>query len=112
MASSHHDAIVHCPECEPYPALRNHWFLGKLVTPRDLTDEHRYVAQKIRLHHQRLHGTGIVCGLEVREHDNQRCQDRLVYLTPGARSTAAATTSWFSSATSSTSRASRPSSSS
>jgi hypothetical protein len=84
MASSHHAATAHCPECEPYPALRNHWFLGKLVTPRDLTDEHRYLAQKLRLHHQRLHGTGIVCGLQIRQHDNRLCQDRLVYVEPGS----------------------------
>src|SRR5690242_4048131 len=84
MASSLHTAIAHCPDCEPYPALRNHWFLGKLVTPRDLTDEYRYVAQKFRLHHQRLHGSGVVCGLEVRAHENPLCQDRLVYLDPGS----------------------------
>jgi hypothetical protein len=73
-----------CPDCEPYPPLRNHWFLGKLVTPRDLTDEHRHIAQKLRLHHQRLHGTGIVCGLEIRPHENPQCQDRLVHLEPGS----------------------------
>jgi hypothetical protein len=82
--ASRHSAATHCPDCEPYPVLRNHWFLGKLVTPRDLTDEHRYLAQKLRLHHQRLHGTGIVCGLEIRQHDKRLCQDRLVYLEPGS----------------------------
>ncbi|MDO9712895.1 YncE family protein [Paracraurococcus lichenis] len=84
MPDANHHHAAHCPECEPQPVLRNHWFLGKLVTPRDLTDEHRYVAQKLRLHHQRLHGTGIVCGLEVSQHGNPLCQDRLVRLHPGS----------------------------
>lgn len=77
-------ALPHCPECVPRLPLRNHWFWGKHVVPRDLTDEQVFFLEKLRLHHQRLHGTGIVCGLELRQHPNPACRDRLVVLTPGS----------------------------
>ncbi|MFL5256252.1 MAG: YncE family protein [Rhodopila sp.] len=75
---------AHCPECEPRPPLRNHWFWGKCIVPRDLTDEQSFFLEKLRLHQQRLHGTGIVCGLDLKQHPNITCQDRLVILTPGS----------------------------
>jgi hypothetical protein len=77
-------ALPHCPECVPRLPLRNHWFWGKHVVPRDLTDEQLFFLEKLRLHHQRLHGAGIVCGLELRQHPNLACRDRLVVLTPGS----------------------------
>jgi DNA-binding beta-propeller fold protein YncE len=75
---------AHCPECAPRPPLRNHWFWGKCIVPRDLTDEQSFFLEKLRLHQQRLHGIGIVCGLELKQHPNITCQDRLVLLTPGS----------------------------
>jgi hypothetical protein len=75
---------AHCPECAPRLPLRNHWFWGKCIVPRDLTDEQSFFLQKLRLHHQRLHGSGIVCGLELTPHPNPACRDRLVVLTPGS----------------------------
>ncbi|MEQ8279475.1 MAG: hypothetical protein RMA76_18720 [Deltaproteobacteria bacterium] len=71
-----------CPTCEPSRPSRNNYFTGKLMMERDFTDEQRYFVEKIRLHHQRLHGTGIVCGLEVREH--AKCPDRMLELLPGS----------------------------
>src|ERR1700722_11790426 len=63
---------------------RNHYFTGKLLVERDFTDEQWFFREKIRLHHQRLHGTGVVCGLLVQQHPNATCQNRLVVLMPGS----------------------------
>ncbi|HEX7986975.1 MAG TPA: hypothetical protein VF616_25925, partial [Duganella sp.] len=80
---NHHSAAP-CPECEPHPLIKNNWFWGKCVVPRDLIDEQTYFEEALRLHHQRLHGTGIVCGLRVSQHPNPACRDRLLLLEPGS----------------------------
>lgn len=77
-------AETNCPDCEPQALLKNNWFWGKCVLPRDLTDEQRFFSEHIRLHHQRLHGAGIVCGLRLVQHPNPACRDRLVLLEPGS----------------------------
>jgi len=79
-----HESAATCPECAPRPLLKNNWFWGKCVVPRDLIDEQTYFEEALRLHHQRLHGTGIVCGLRVRQHPNPACRDRLLLLEPGS----------------------------
>jgi hypothetical protein len=73
-----------CPSCEAQAHTRNHYFTGKLMVERDFTDEQRYFMEKIRLHHQRLHGSGIVCGLHIVAHDNPACRTRYVVLQPGS----------------------------
>ena len=69
-----------CDDCEPRHPVRNHYFTGKLLVERDFTDEQAYIRQKLRLHHQRLHGAGIVCGLDLVQHPNPACRDRLMVL--------------------------------
>ena len=93
-----------CEDCQPHALARNNYFTGKLMVERDFTDEQWFFREKIRLHHQRLHGTGIVCGLEVKPasrtptaRTGSCCWSR------ARRSTAAATTSWWSIRRSSTS---------
>lgn len=74
-----------CQEhCEPHSLSRNHYFTGKLLVERDFTDEQHYFREKLRLHHQRLHGVGVVCGLELTQHPNPACRDRLFVLQPGS----------------------------
>src|SRR5689334_7351008 len=80
----HADLSGSCEDCKPRALVRNHYFTGKLLVERDFTDEQWFFREKIRLHHQRLHGTGVVCGLEIRQHPNPNCQDRLVILLPGS----------------------------
>ncbi|HEY1749975.1 MAG TPA: hypothetical protein VGG29_01845, partial [Caulobacteraceae bacterium] len=81
---SHQAAVgCGCDDCKPRPLARNHYFTGKLLVERDFTDEQWYFREKLRLHNQRLHGTGVVCGLRLRQADNPNCQDRLVKLDPG-----------------------------
>src|SRR5690348_15813690 len=84
MSTTTAPSPAHCPECAPRLPLRNHWFWGKCIVPRDLTDEQFFFLDKLRLHNQRLHGSGIVCGLELQPHPNQSCRDRLMILTPGS----------------------------
>jgi hypothetical protein len=80
----HADLSGGCEDCKARALVRNHYFTGKLLVERDFTDEQWFFREKIRLHHQRLHGTGVVCGLEIRQYPNANCQDRLVILRPGS----------------------------
>jgi hypothetical protein len=75
-------ALICRDDCAPRPLTRNHFFTGKLLVERDFTDEQQYFLEKNRLHLQRLHGEGIVCGLQLKAHPV--CPDRLVLLEPGS----------------------------
>lgn len=86
-----HDALLtrgcppaSCPSCEPQTPLRNHYFFGKLMDVPDFDVEQQYVVEKFKRHHQRLHGTGVICGLEVVAHPNPACRSRYVIVKPGA----------------------------
>jgi len=72
-----------CPECEIGSLTRNNYFTGKLLVERDFKDEQRYYIDKLRLHQKRLHGEGVVCGLQVRPHSSGACQNRFVMVDPG-----------------------------
>jgi len=72
-----------CPECEIGSLTRNNYFTGKLLVERDFKDEQRYYIDKLRLHQKRLHGEGVVCGLEVKQHPSAACQARYVCVGPG-----------------------------
>jgi len=76
-------ASAACPECEIDSFLRNYYFTGKLLVERDFRQEQDYYVNKLRLHEQRLHGWGVVCGLKVKEHENPACRDRFVCIDPG-----------------------------
>ena len=78
-----HEPQALCPACDIGPFIRNHYFTGKLMLERDFTDEQRYFIEKLRHHHQRLHGWGVVCGLKVKQHPNPACRDRFVCIEPG-----------------------------
>ena len=80
---SHPKCQALCPACEIGPFTRNHYFNGKLMLERDFTDEQRYQIDKLRHHHQRLHGWGVVCGLKVKQHENPACRDRYICIEPG-----------------------------
>lgn len=82
--SSHGCPPADCPSCEPQTPLRNHYFFGKLMDVPDFEVEQQYLVEKFRRHHQRLHGSGVICGLEVQPHPNPACRDRHLVVTPGA----------------------------
>ncbi len=81
-ASGHHVGCD-CGTCAVTHFERNNYFTGKLLLERDFTDEQEYVLAKLRHHNQRLHGSGVVCGLRMVQHPNRDCRTRFVRLTPG-----------------------------
>src|SRR6185436_5898199 len=72
-----------CPPCETHTPLRNNYFFGKLMEVIDFDVEQLYVVEKWKRHHARLHGTGVVCGLEVKAHGTPGCRDRYLVVQPG-----------------------------
>jgi len=70
--------------CELPPFQRNAYWYGKLLVPGDFIDEQAYFREKIRHHNQRLHGTGVVCGLQVHQDDSAACRDRFVLIDSGS----------------------------
>ena len=70
--------------CDLPPFVRNNYWYGKLLVPQDFIDEQSYFREKIRHHNQRLHGTGVVCGLQVHRDDAAACRDRFVVVEPGS----------------------------
>jgi len=49
----------------PVGFFRLRYFHGKQMRLADYVDEQRYHAGKMRLHNEKLHGAGILCGLKV-----------------------------------------------
>jgi len=82
-AHDHHSAGICCPSCDFQAFARNAYWTGKLMLARDFVDEQTYVVDKFRHHNQHLHGSGVVCGMKVVQHENPACRDRFVCVTPG-----------------------------
>lgn len=60
------DAPCHEAGCGlPAGFFRVRYFHGKTMRLSDYVDEQRYHAGRLRFHAQRLHGSGILCGLRV-----------------------------------------------
>ncbi len=53
-----------------FPFERNRYFYGKLLSVDDFDAEQRYMNDKRRLINRLLHGSGVVCGLQVVEVDD------------------------------------------
>jgi hypothetical protein len=83
-AQGHQQIQADCAACGAIGSFtRNHYFTGKMLLVGDFDTEQRYVVDKLRHHHQRLHGWGVVCGLKVNPHPNPDCRDRFVVVEPG-----------------------------
>ncbi|MGH8066289.1 MAG: helix-hairpin-helix domain-containing protein [Candidatus Entotheonellia bacterium] len=85
MTHSHpsNGSQVLCPTCAIDPFTRNHYFTGKLLLVGDFNTEQQYLMDKLRHHHQRLHGWGVVCGLKVKQHPQAECRNRFICIEPG-----------------------------
>src|SRR5260221_3049879 len=79
-----HPEAETCPQCEFDPFVRNYFFTGKLMGAADFVAESFFHGEKMRHHNIRLHGWGVVCGLDVRPHDVPQCQNRYVAVQPGS----------------------------
>jgi hypothetical protein len=56
-----------CPDCGGLECLcRPRFFAGQLLSEQDLNRLDHYITEKHKLHNRHLHGSGVVCGLEVR----------------------------------------------
>ena len=71
------------PTCGSIVQERNHYFTGKFLTARDLTAEQDYFTSRRWLHNRLLHGWGIVCGLGVDHHPNERCKHKWLVVRSG-----------------------------
>jgi hypothetical protein len=59
-----------CPACHGIECLdRPRFFAGQLLTEQELNSEQVYMLAKNRLHNRYLHGAGVVCGLELVQHE-------------------------------------------
>jgi hypothetical protein len=59
-----------CPACVGLQSFeRARFFAGQLLTESELNAEDSYVRAKNRLHNRYLHGSGVVCGLQVSCHE-------------------------------------------
>lgn len=68
MTTHHHDSQpADCGPCGTLPSefVRLRYFYGKRLSVADFVDEQRYVTGKQRFHEQRLHGSGVLCGLRT-----------------------------------------------
>jgi hypothetical protein len=61
------DAVALADGCatEREPLKRPSYFVGRLLDAATLQSEQDYLREKHRRHNRKLHGSGIVCGLEV-----------------------------------------------
>src|SRR3954469_17891714 len=75
---------IACPVCEFEPFIRNNYFTGKMMGAAEFLAETQYHAEKLRHHHVRLHGWGVVCGLKVTQHPSPECRSRYVLVEPGS----------------------------
>lgn len=62
---------------------RNRYYTGKYMTARDFAAEQHYHLSRHRLHNRLLHGSGVVCGLGVKEHPTLACVDTHVRVRAG-----------------------------
>lgn len=72
-----------CIPCGLNKLSRNHYFNGKLLVERDFVDEQIYHIAKRRMLNKVLHGSGTVCGLQLRQHPSADCQPHYIYVEPG-----------------------------
>jgi hypothetical protein len=68
-----------CGSCGALPGgfVRLRYFFGKRMGVADFLDEQRYHVAKHRFHNQRLHGSGVLCGLAVSRMDPASVQLRV-----------------------------------
>lgn len=81
MESSERDCCK--GDCEKLMKERMNYFTGRHLAARDFQDEQEHHRTHRFLHNRMLHGWGVVCGLEVREHKQPDCRDRYVAVSPG-----------------------------
>ncbi|HEY4943565.1 MAG TPA: collagen-like protein [Rhizomicrobium sp.] len=72
-----------CGTCDFEPFVKNNYFTGKMMGAAEFIAETHYHQEKLRLHQARLHGWGVVCGLDVLQHPQIDCRSRYVVVKAG-----------------------------
>jgi hypothetical protein len=62
---------------------RMNYFTGRHLAARDFSDEQLYHRGHRYLHNRMLHGWGVVCGFEVKQHPQADCRTKYVQVGPG-----------------------------
>lgn len=70
-------------DCDELMQDRVHYFTGRYLAARDFKDEQSYHRSHHYLHNRMLHGWGVVCGLEVVQHDQEDCRGKYVRIGSG-----------------------------
>src|SRR6266404_3101216 len=70
-------------QCGKLTQQRMNYFMGRHLTARDFSDEQAYHRSHRLFHNRMLHGWGVACGLDVRQHTREDCRDKYVEVTPG-----------------------------
>jgi hypothetical protein len=75
-----------CGPCGTLPSgfVRLRYFYGKRLGVADLLDEQRYHSGKLRFHQQRMHGSGVLCGLRVEPFSNDPADATIMRVRRGA----------------------------
>jgi hypothetical protein len=76
-------ALAHACATEREPLKRPSFFVGRLLDAATLQSEQDYLREKHRRHNRNLHGSGIVCGLEVRVNAIAGSDDDCIVVEPG-----------------------------
>ena len=70
-------------DCDGLMNERLRYFMGRHLTARDFCDEQAYHRSHRLFHNRILHGWGVVCGLEIKPHRDERCALDYVEVSPG-----------------------------
>lgn len=69
--------------CDKLMRQRMNYFTGRHLAARDFNDEQSYHRSHRYLHNRMLHGWGVLCGLEVTQHDQDDCRHKYVRIGSG-----------------------------
>lgn len=69
--------------CDQLMRERVNYFTGRHLAARDFNDEQSYHRSHRYLHNRMLHGWGVLCGLEVTQHDQDDCRQKYVRIGSG-----------------------------
>lgn len=77
---------IDCGPCGTLPSgfVRLRYFYGKRMAVADFLDEQRYHSGKQRFHNQRLHGSGVLCGLRTDQFSNEPADATMLRVHRGA----------------------------
>jgi hypothetical protein len=83
MDPSNKDSRKNDDDCDRLMRERMRYFMGRHLTACDFTDEQAYHRSHRLFHNRILHGRGVICGFEVKQHGRADCREKYVQVSPG-----------------------------